>query len=64
MSDDNPVFAVPDEWKRKAWIDADGYRRAHARSLRDPDGFWAEQAERLEWLRHPNRMLESRSWAL
>ncbi|WP_417724331.1 acetyl-coenzyme A synthetase N-terminal domain-containing protein, partial [Salipiger sp.] len=22
----------------------------YARSLSDPDGFWAEQAERLEWI--------------
>ena len=27
----------------------DRYRAEHARSLRDPDGFWAEQAEKLDW---------------
>jgi acetyl-CoA synthetase len=30
----------------------DEYRAAHARSLADPDGFWAEEAQVLEWF-HP-----------
>ncbi len=30
----------------------DEYRAAHARSLADPDGFWAEEAEVIEWF-HP-----------
>ena len=27
----------------------DIYRALHARSLRDPEGFWAEQAEAIDW---------------
>src|SRR5688572_25193237 len=56
MSDS--VFPVPESWKGKAWIDAEGYRRAYERSLRDPDGFWAEQAARLEWIQAPTRIRE------
>jgi acetyl-CoA synthetase len=54
MSDATPVIPVAEDWKRTAWIDADEYRRSYERSLRDPDGFWAEQAERLEWMKRPN----------
>ncbi|MGQ0655796.1 MAG: acetate--CoA ligase [Betaproteobacteria bacterium] len=58
MPDQNAVFAVPDAWKRTAWIDEDGYRRGYERSLRDPEGFWAEQAARLDWVKKPSRIRE------
>ncbi|MHA7866277.1 MAG: acetyl-coenzyme A synthetase N-terminal domain-containing protein, partial [Salipiger thiooxidans] len=25
----------------------------YARSISDPDGFWAEQAQRLDWMARP-----------
>ncbi len=56
MSDKDLLVPVADEWKRNAWIDADGYRRAHARSLRAPNGFWREQAGQLQWFRPPRRI--------
>ena len=56
MSDNPHLFPVPESWKGKAWIDEDGYRRAYERSLRDPDGFWAEQAVRLDWIKAPSRI--------
>jgi acetyl-CoA synthetase len=49
-------FPVPEEFKRNAWIDDAGYRREYARSLADPEGFWADQAERLQWFKRPARM--------
>ena len=27
------------------------YKSIYDRSIKDPDGFWAEQAERLEWIK-------------
>ncbi|MEN3295028.1 MAG: acetyl-CoA synthetase [Burkholderiales bacterium] len=47
------IFPVPGEWSRKAWINADTYRREYLRSIEDPDGFWREHARRLEWFRVP-----------
>ncbi|WP_368039961.1 acetyl-coenzyme A synthetase N-terminal domain-containing protein [Sphingomonas bacterium] len=32
----------------------------HARSLADPDGFWLEQAQRLEWITAPT---EAGDWS-
>ena len=32
------------------------YEALYARSLADPDGFWAEQAERIDWVKAPTRI--------
>src|SRR5262245_31249761 len=34
------------------------YRKLHARSLSDPDGFWSEEARRLAWFHPFDRVLE------
>ncbi|WP_022948469.1 acetate--CoA ligase [Methylohalobius crimeensis] len=41
------IYPVPPEIETRAHMSADRYRRLYARSLSDPDGFWAEQAERF-----------------
>jgi acetyl-CoA synthetase len=38
-----------------AWIDAARYRDMYRRSIDEPDAFWLEQAERLDWFRMPSR---------
>ncbi|MCP4042122.1 MAG: acetate--CoA ligase, partial [Gammaproteobacteria bacterium] len=49
MSDEK-VYAVPAEVAAKAHINDEQYKEMYARSLSDPDGFWAEQAEQfLTW---------------
>ena len=45
------IHAVPEEWKAKAYLDAAKYETLYARSLADPDGFWAEQARRIDWIK-------------
>jgi acetyl-CoA synthetase len=47
MSD--KVYDVPVEWQKRALIDDAKYKEMYARSLKDPNGFWAEQAKRLDW---------------
>jgi acetyl-CoA synthetase len=44
------IYPVPEDWKKKALIDDAGYHELYARSVADPDGFWAEQANRIEWI--------------
>jgi acetyl-CoA synthetase len=34
------------------------YRRLHARSIKDPEGFWAEQARALHWFRPWTKVLD------
>ena len=53
------IYDVPPEWKQRAYIDAAKYQEMYARSLRDPDGFWAEQAKRLDWYKAPTRIKNS-----
>jgi acetyl-CoA synthetase len=43
------LFPVPAEFAKKAWVDEAKYQAMYERSIRDPDGFWAEQAKRLLW---------------
>ncbi|MDE2369220.1 MAG: acetate--CoA ligase [Burkholderiales bacterium] len=50
------VYPVPEAWQRKAWVDATSYRRNYERSIREPEAFWADQAQRLHWIRQPTRM--------
>ena len=44
------VFPVPETAAREAHIDAARYEKLYRRSLEDPDGFWAEQAQILDWI--------------
>ncbi len=44
------VYPVPDEWAKNAWCDNEKYLAMYKRSVEDPEGFWAEQAERLDWI--------------
>ena len=41
-------------------MNAQAYRDAYRRSLEDPDGFWAEQAQALHWERRWERVLDAR----
>src|SRR5882672_6060873 len=46
------LVRVPPAFAEKARIGSkDRYRALYDRSLSDPDGFWAEQAERIHWFK-------------
>jgi propionyl-CoA synthetase len=34
------------------------YRTEHARSIEDPEGYWAEQARLVDWIKQPGRILD------
>ena len=44
------IFPVPDEWAKNALIDNAAYRAKYQRSIDDPDGFWREEAQRIDWI--------------
>jgi acetyl-CoA synthetase len=50
------IYDVPAEWAKRAWIDQAKYRQMYARSTSDPNGFWAEQAKRLDWMKTPHKI--------
>jgi acetyl-CoA synthetase len=47
MSD--KIYEVPSDWRQRALIDEAKYRDMYARSIKDPDGFWREEAKRVDW---------------
>ncbi|NML06885.1 acetate--CoA ligase [Sphingomonas sp. G-3-2-10] len=47
------VYPVPDEWARRARVNAEGYEKLHGRSIADPGSFWLEQSRRLDWVKRP-----------
>ncbi|AEG49695.1 Acetyl-coenzyme A synthetase [Sphingobium chlorophenolicum L-1] len=57
MSDD--FFPVPAEWAASALFDRDGRAADYARSIKDADAYWLEQAKRLDWVNFPSLTNES-----
>ena len=55
MSDEK-IYDVPADWKSKAYVDAAKYDEMYARSIKDPNGFWGEQASRLDWIKKPTKV--------
>ena len=49
MSDDQ-VFPVPAAWAAKAHMNAAAYEAACARVETDPQGYWTEIGQRLDWM--------------
>jgi acetyl-CoA synthetase len=44
------LYPVPPEWKKRAFIDDAKYHEMYRHSVDDPEGFWAEQAKRIDWI--------------
>ncbi len=56
---DAKLYPVPAEFAAKAHIDQDHYQKMYQRSVEDPEGFWAEQAEQfVTWSRPWNKVLD------
>ncbi len=45
------VYEVPAEWSKRAFVDDAKYQEMYKRSVDDPNGFWAEQAKRIDWFK-------------
>jgi acetyl-CoA synthetase len=54
MSD--KIYDIPPEWTKRAYVDTAKYKEMYARSVKDPNGFWAEEAKRLHWYRAPSKI--------
>ena len=42
---------VPAEWSARAHVDAAGYAEKYRRSIEEPEGFWREETDRLDWIK-------------
>jgi acetyl-CoA synthetase len=45
------VFAPSEEVVAKTKVTAEQYDQMYKRSVEDPDGFWGEQAKRIDWIK-------------
>ena len=45
------VIPVREEWKRRAYIDDAQYEAMYRKSVADPEGFWAGEGRKLEWIK-------------
>ncbi len=50
------TYSPSDEIKSKAHVDAAKYDEMYARSISDPEGFWADVAERIDWIKKPTKI--------
>ena len=55
------VVPVSPSWREKAFIDRARYESMYAQSLQDPDRFWRDQAERVDWIK-PFTKVKNVSW--
>ncbi|RAI42576.1 acetate--CoA ligase [Rhodoplanes roseus] len=45
------VYEVPADWSKRAYLDDAAYQEMYKRSVSDPNGFWGEQAGRIDWFK-------------
>ncbi|SDF84090.1 acetyl-coenzyme A synthetase [Onishia taeanensis] len=55
MTEQPHVHPVRDDIAANAWVDNAKYLAMYQQSVDDPEGFWAEQAKRLDWIKAPTR---------
>ena len=48
---DASVIPIREDRAKSAWIDEKGYFDLYERSIKDPEGFWAEHGKRLDWIK-------------
>ncbi|WP_110667808.1 acetate--CoA ligase [Salinicola halophilus] len=56
MSELTRVYPVDERVSANARIDRERYETLYRQSIEDPEGFWREQAQSLDWSRQPSRI--------
>ena len=57
---DAATYPPSSDFVSHAHVDGAAYDEMYARSISDPEGFWAEQAQRLEWMARPMKIKNTR----
>ncbi|MBN9455186.1 MAG: acetate--CoA ligase [Bosea sp.] len=45
------IYDVPAAWAKKAWANDAKYKKMYAASIKDPDKFWGEHGQRIDWFK-------------
>jgi acetyl-CoA synthetase len=48
---ESKTYKVPAAVAKRAWVDAAKYQAMYDASIRDPEGFWREQAKTVDWIK-------------
>jgi acetyl-CoA synthetase len=56
---DNALHPVPANWAAGAIINAERYAQMYRQSVADPEGFWAGEMQRLDWLKTPTQIKDT-----
>jgi acetyl-CoA synthetase len=55
MSD---IIDIKDEYKKNAYINTEKYEEMYKQSIDDPENFWAEQAEKVDWTKKWDKVMD------
>ena len=61
MSDSNLVYPVPKDFAAVAKLTPQSYASMYAASIADPESFWGEMGQRLDWMT-PYTKVKNVSW--
>jgi len=61
VTEDEPIYPVPEAFARQANLTPERYKEMYARSVSDPEGFWSEQGQRIDWIK-PYTKAKDVSW--
>src|SRR5215475_15137793 len=50
------TYDIPPEWKQRGYVNEAKYKEMYERSVKDPNGFWAEEAKRIHWYKAPSKI--------
>ncbi len=62
MTTETHIYPVSDELAKSAWIDNDKYLAMYEKSQSDPEGFWADEGKRIDWIK-PYSKVKNTSFA-
>jgi acetyl-CoA synthetase len=51
MTTETHIYPVSEKLAKSAWIDNDKYQAMYDKSQNDPEGFWAEEGKRIDWIK-------------
>ncbi len=53
------IYPVPAEWADTALVNEARYQEMYRRSVEDPDGFWRDEAKRIDWIKPFTKVKET-----
>ena len=55
LQQESRTFPPSPEVVKRAWINAEQYQQMYTRSVTEPEKFWLEQSNELEWFKKPTQ---------